>query len=193
MLKQSIRANIKTQLFALSKVDIASKSLGIIENLDSISLLTHCQSVGIFIPTPKEPQILPWALAAYQSGMHIYAPKIGENGQYQFQPTSLESFEKNPDNILESTTSSKRDYNILPEVILVPGQAFDRMGHRIGRGKGHYDMLLNLLPNTPIKIGLCFSEQLLNHVPSENHDIPMDIVITEKQTYLTGSFFDSSI
>jgi len=193
MLKQDIRADIKTKLSALSKLNIASKSLGIIENLNSISFLTHCQSIGIFIPTPKEPQILPWALTAFKSGIHIYAPKIGEDGQYQFQPTSLENFKKNIDNILESTEPSKKDTIISPEVILVPGQAFDRMGHRIGRGKGHYDMLLNHLPNTPIKIGLCFSEQLLNHVPSQNHDIPMDIVITEKQTYLTGSFFDSSI
>ena len=62
------------------------------------------------------------------------------------------------------------------ECIVVPGVAFDRHGNRLGRGKGYYDRLLPRLPQA-YKIGLCFPFQLVDEVPAEPFDIPMDEVI----------------
>lgn len=63
-------------------------------------------------------------------------------------------------------------------VILVPGLAFDREGNRLGHGLGYYDQLLNGMSGT--KIGLTFSFQLVEAIPREAHDIPVDMVITEE-------------
>ena len=65
------------------------------------------------------------------------------------------------------------------EIILVPGLAFDKTGARMGFGKGYYDKLLGT--SKAIKIGLCYDFQLLDKIPSEPHDVPMDIIITEKR------------
>ena len=62
------------------------------------------------------------------------------------------------------------------DLAIVPGMAFDGHGNRLGRGKGFYDRLLPLLHCH--KWGVCFSFQLVDVVPAENHDIPMDRVIT---------------
>ncbi len=62
-----------------------------------------------------------------------------------------------------------------PEVVLVPGLAFTRTGKRLGRGKGFYDRYLADYPG--IKIGLAFPEQLLEDIPTEAHDVPMDLVV----------------
>lgn len=59
---------------------------------------------------------------------------------------------------------------------VIPGMAFDRNGNRLGRGKGYYDRLLPKLNGK--KIGVCFSFQLLDSIPCEKHDIPMDEIIT---------------
>ncbi len=64
------------------------------------------------------------------------------------------------------------------DLAIVPGVAFDRHASRLGRGKGYYDRLLPLLPNA-YKIGLCFSFQLLDYVPCEEHDIRMNEVVEE--------------
>lgn len=64
------------------------------------------------------------------------------------------------------------------DLAVIPGVAFDREGHRLGRGKGYYDKLLPLLPSA-LKVGLCFPFQLLEEVPAEPFDICMDLVITQ--------------
>lgn len=63
------------------------------------------------------------------------------------------------------------------DLAIVPGMAFDRLGHRLGRGKGYYDKLFAKLANTHLyKLGICYDFQLLPEVPAEAHDIVMDEV-----------------
>lgn len=64
------------------------------------------------------------------------------------------------------------------DVVFVPGLAFDRAGNRIGYGKGHYDRVLPLARGA-FKVGLAFSFQVLESVPAEEHDVPLDCVLTE--------------
>lgn len=66
------------------------------------------------------------------------------------------------------------------EVVIVPGVAFDRKGRRLGRGKGFYDRLLQSAKIT--KIGVGYDFQLLEELPMEDHDVAMDMVITEHTT-----------
>lgn len=68
------------------------------------------------------------------------------------------------------------------EVIVVPGVAFDRQGMRLGRGKGFYDRLLATAKAT--KIGIGYEFQLVEEIPSEPHDVAMDMVITEHTTII---------
>lgn len=67
-----------------------------------------------------------------------------------------------------------------PELIVVPGVAFDRNLNRMGRGKGYYDKLL-VEPELreARKVGLCFHFQLVPEVPSCPNDIPMDLLVTD--------------
>lgn len=63
------------------------------------------------------------------------------------------------------------------DLVVVPGLAFDRRGNRLGLGGGYYDRFLARV-NAP-KAGLIYSELLLDALPAETHDIPMDLVVTE--------------
>lgn len=63
------------------------------------------------------------------------------------------------------------------ELIIVPGIAYDRAGNRVGRGKGFYDRLLASTRAT--KIGVGYDFQLVDNVETEDHDVPVDFVITE--------------
>ena len=68
------------------------------------------------------------------------------------------------------------------ELIVVPAVAFDKKGTRLGRGKGFYDRLLSTTKAT--KIGVGYDFQLVEDLPSEPHDVPMDMVITQKTTII---------
>ena len=64
------------------------------------------------------------------------------------------------------------------DLIIVPGVAFDLSGNRVGHGKGYYDKLLE--KTKAITVGLAFEFQLVENIPTEPHDKPVDIIITEK-------------
>ena len=68
----------------------------------------------------------------------------------------------------------------VPDFVLVPGLAFSRDGHRLGRGGGFYDRLLAGRARDAVKVGVCFALQLHEAIPSEVHDVVLDAVITDK-------------
>jgi 5-formyltetrahydrofolate cyclo-ligase len=74
---------------------------------------------------------------------------------------------------------------LIPDIMLVPLAAFDRLGHRIGYGAGHYDYTLaHLRKVKPITtIGLAFAAQEIKSVPALAHDVALDYVLTEKKAF----------
>lgn len=69
------------------------------------------------------------------------------------------------------------------EAAIVPGLAFDRSGARLGYGGGHFDRLLaRLRPGTPV-VGVAFSLQLVDSVPTHAHDRSVDILVTEREVH----------
>jgi len=65
------------------------------------------------------------------------------------------------------------------DVVIVPGLAFDSKNNRLGRGKGFYDRFLEKCGPNVRKIGLAFSFQVFPTIPTEGHDVPMDLVLTD--------------
>ena len=74
---------------------------------------------------------------------------------------------------------------LVPDVMLVPCAAFDRLGHRIGYGAGHYDFTLaHLRKVKPITtVGVAFAAQEIKAVPALAHDVALDYVLTEKKAF----------
>ena len=74
---------------------------------------------------------------------------------------------------------------LVPDIMLVPLAAFDRLGHRIGYGAGHYDYTLAHLRKTKpvLAIGLAFAAQQIEAVPALQHDVALDYVLTETTAF----------
>jgi len=71
-------------------------------------------------------------------------------------------------------------------VILVPGMAFDRRGHRLGSGKGFYDRTLSNHPDA-IRVGVGLETLIVDAIPDDPWDIPMDAIATEQRFHIVGS------
>ena len=65
------------------------------------------------------------------------------------------------------------------DLAVIPGVAFDLRRYRIGYGAGYYDRYLLKLRRDCFKIGVAFNLQILNTIPYDGYDIPMDMIITE--------------
>jgi 5-formyltetrahydrofolate cyclo-ligase len=74
---------------------------------------------------------------------------------------------------------------VIPDIMLTPLAAFDRLGHRIGYGAGHYDFTFAHLRKTKqiVGIGLAFAAQEIEAVPALSHDVALDYVLTESDVF----------
>ena len=69
------------------------------------------------------------------------------------------------------------------DLIIVPGVVFDYNLNRIGFGKGYYDRILKLKRQNTKAIAIAYEFQVLDEIPFEDHDIKMDMIITEENIY----------
>ena len=74
---------------------------------------------------------------------------------------------------------------LVPDIMLVPLAAFDRAGHRIGYGAGHYDYTLAHLRKAKaiVAIGIGFAVQEIEAIPALAHDVALDYVLTDKKVF----------
>ena len=80
---------------------------------------------------------------------------------------------------MELSSAAEQEYECM--LYLVPGVAFDDRCQRLGRGKGFYD---RLLLNAEFSMGIFYECQRFDgEIPSEPHDIKLDMIVTEKQIY----------
>ncbi len=71
------------------------------------------------------------------------------------------------------------------DIVIVPGMAFDRDGFRMGYGGGYYD---RFLPHSKaLRVAPAFSEQLVEQVPRETHDLPVSLILTEEESIVCGA------
>ena len=173
MTKQELRQAIRRQKQMFSGND-ASETLRQLRqhprliNADTLLLYSALQDE---VPT----QSLLDELVA--QGKTVLLPRVVSDTDMELrQYTGLQDLQVGAFGILEPTGKLFTDYEKI-DVAVVPGMAFDKKGHRLGRGKGYYDRFLRLLPKT-YKIGICFSWQLVDNVPTDEHDILMDHILS---------------
>lgn len=77
---------------------------------------------------------------------------------------------------------------VVPDVLLVPMLAYDRLGYRLGYGGGFYDRTLEKLRRLKpvVAIGVAYAAQFMDGVPRGVHDAPLDFVMTEQETFRCG-------
>ena len=68
------------------------------------------------------------------------------------------------------------------DLIFIPAMAVDQTGQRLGKGKGYYDRALGELENVAPVIAVVFDDELLETVPTEDHDHPVDAAVTPSST-----------
>jgi 5-formyltetrahydrofolate cyclo-ligase len=71
------------------------------------------------------------------------------------------------------------------DLIIVPGACFTRDGYRIGYGGGYYDSFLAKHAAGALKVGFCYDRFIVDSIPVEEHDVPVDIIITENEIIRT--------
>jgi 5-formyltetrahydrofolate cyclo-ligase len=177
--KSDLRRKIRA---ALQKIPTAARSAAsaqLFARLTEQSFWKNAATILFFAPLPDEADVWP-LLEKMVAGEKIIAlprfdpaDQIYTAGRVQNPRTEIGTGQfgiREPKAACAEIVLSRLD------LILVPGVAFDLRGRRLGRGRGFYDRLL--AETRGVKCGIAFDEQLVETIPAEAHDQPMNFILT---------------
>jgi 5-formyltetrahydrofolate cyclo-ligase len=156
--KAALRAEMMKKIRSMTAEDRESFSDEICERVLEMAEWAQAESVVLFLPLPSEPMITPLKLDC--DARKVVCANIPQSPKPEHELQL-------PDQL---------------DLVLVPGLAFSRDRRRLGRGGGFFDRLLGRRAREAFKVGICFSFQVLDQVPTEAHDTVLDAVVTEIET-----------
>lgn len=162
-----------------SATALSDLSLAAIQQIEQLPAFRKASSFAVYHALPDEVQTAAF-IERWADQKAIYLPVIcGEDIQLHLYRKES-ALMPGAFGILEPIPE-QREVNPTPDLMLIPGVAFDRELNRMGRGKGYYDRLLKEpeLKDT-LRIGVCFSFQLVDRVPVSTDDITMHMLVTDE-------------
>ncbi|MFD1705406.1 5-formyltetrahydrofolate cyclo-ligase [Siminovitchia sediminis] len=179
--KKTIRQQMNDQLKELNRLEYEQYSYDIALRLTETEEWRVSRTIGLTVS--RFPEVDTWQLIrmGWKQGKRIVVPKcIPEVKGMSFRElTAFTQLENSFFGLLEpneSETNEMMKESI--DLLIVPGLVYNRTGYRIGFGGGYYDRFLKDYQGQTISIA--FSRQIINEIPIEQHDIPVQKVVTEK-------------
>mgnify|MGYP000403709674 CR=1 FL=1 len=163
--KSDLRKSILSKRTKLTKDEVFYKSYVILKKIKLEVDLK--KKLGIFMPIKNEVDLT--ALLK----KNVALPLVKEEMTFNKYDGELIPGKYN----ILKTTGAEMELDI----VFVPGIVYDKLGYRIGYGKGYYDKYLT--NKNVLTIGVCYDFQVVDELPKENHDVKLDILITDKSIY----------
>ena len=176
---KDLKAPLRRQMRALLKTEaptLPARSAVICEHIRMSPFWGTARTVGLFYPLPQEPDL---RALIQEQGRRLVFPRIVGEALVWHEVLELSSLQPNTTSGLERLLEPVNGAPVpLGEIdlLLVPGLAFTRAGARLGRGGGYYDRVLAKLGPGTKSVGVCFEFQVLDTLPLEAHDIPVQQV-----------------
>jgi 5-formyltetrahydrofolate cyclo-ligase len=177
--KAELRAKLK-QIRASIPAEIrADQSQAIQQKLASLEEIQTAHSIFLFISYGNEVHTHDLLKYFLKQGKTLAVPKIlPEKTMIAVQFSQWEDLIPGELGIL--TPSGNTPYSGDFDVVITPGLGFTLQGHRIGYGRGYYDKWF-ASHNARNKIAIAFEAQLVDELPTDETDVPVDFVVTEER------------
>ena len=173
--KAELRRHMRLQKRQMSETDIRQKSAQLFRLFTATQSYQNAKSLYGYMSYNQEVRTLPILEQSLRDGKRVAIPKCcGKEMRFiwmdDLSQTALSSFG------IPEPVSDEPIADDPHALVLMPGVAFDKAGHRIGYGGGYYDRFLAAEPEHPT-VALCYGFQLLEQLETEEFDIPVDLVL----------------
>lgn len=171
-MKKELRREMLLKRLEQSTEQAKIKSKTVFKKIIKLPQYKNAKTIMVYMPIKGEvltDKIISHALAF---GKKVFAPKVDGDEMFavafdQSTQMIIGPFGVNEPCGIEHTGEI--------DLVLVPGLAFDKKGNRLGFGKGYYDKFLK--NRNSFKIGVCYDFQVVAKLPTEKHDIPVDVLV----------------
>ena len=176
--KEELRREMMERRKAMAPAETREKSSLIVARLRQIQEYAAATAIMFYVPKSNEVDIEEAISKATREGKTVLFPAA--SGQTLI-PVAVKNY---PEGIVigpwgMGEPKDKTEYRGRVDVAVIPGLAFTQSGHRLGRGRGHYDRMLAALDC--FRIGVAYESQLTTFA-AEAHDQVMDVIVTENRT-----------
>lgn len=176
--KQDIRKETEVRRGALDPHWIETASERIIRNFQTLEAFQSAKTIALYMAIGGEVNLDPLFPECWKSGKRTCIPVFNAEAQiYQMaEITAATECQAGHFGIREPLCPALCAMDSI-DLMALPGVAFDPKGHRLGRGGGYYDRLLEGFAG--VTAALAFDFQILPAIPVEPHDHPVDALVTE--------------
>ncbi len=177
--KKQLRASLKQKRASISESNRESHSKIIADRLFELKEIQEANIVFAYISYATEVMTHEILKKLLEDGKKVVVPKILSSKKMVAQHfVSWDDLEPGTLGIL---TPKNGDITQEPvDVAITPGLGFTEQGHRIGFGAGYYDRWF-ATHDVRLKVAIAFETQIIESLPTEDTDIPVDYILTEKR------------
>ena len=180
-LKKDIRQKLLKVRKNIPKELRVSKNKKIIERLDKLNVFRNAQHILFYYSFNNEVDTIN-LISKYLDEKKLYLPLITSATKFKAVPIqNLLDLKTGSSGALEPIDTGDV-YEDKIELVITPGVSFDVSGNRIGMGKGYYDRYFEH-NSSSVKIALAYEEQILDSIPKDPYDVPVDIIVTDQKIY----------
>ncbi len=175
--KRALRRAVREQLRAMIPSQRAAESARARTILTGQRIWKEAEHILFYAPLAEELDVWPLIEQALASGKTAALPRFCGDGYIACAVRNLlQEIRPGGYGIREPASSCPEVSLKRLDLVLVPGVAFDLLGRRLGRGKGHYDKIL--AATAGVTCGVAFDEQIVAAVPVEPHDVGLKCILT---------------
>ncbi len=180
--KNNIREKYKKLRASLDPSAKARMDDAICQHFLSMATYRFASTLLMYAPKNDEVNIFPIAVQALADGKKVAFPRCipAAHDMVYHYVTSLDQLKSGSYGLLEPTEDLPSYDRASKEVTacLVPALVYDKKGYRLGYGKGYYDRYLSSF--TGSKVGLIYSDFMVDLLPRGRFDLAVDFIITER-------------
>ncbi len=177
--KRALRAELRERRRIRTSTERSSDSTAITAHLIELADRVGAQSLTAYLSTPDEPETRDFLRWAESQGKRILLPVSREDGLLDWAPYDGDDEELDILGMPAPTSELLGPIAINGvDLILVPAACVDRDGMRLGWGRGYFDKTLGSMEGCPPVYAVIFDDELVESVPQERHDIPVNGVVT---------------
>ncbi len=173
--KKALRREIMAKKRSMTPEEIQMKSALLAQKLYQTQAYREAKTIYGYMPYNQEVRTVPILEQAMKDGKQVAVPKVYGDEMRFLYVQDLTAMEKSDFGIPEPVTDGPVADDTTALVIM-PGLAFDPRGHRVGYGGGFYDKFLEEETEHPT-VALCYDFQMFSSLDTEEHDIPVDLVL----------------
>lgn len=181
--KKRVRKDIEAVRASLGDDELLRRSPAVTARLLALPEYARARSVMIYVSKRNEVDTHELIRRSVEDGKIVAAPvAIPATRNLALGPVRDFDSDLEPGryDVLEPRRTGVDPLSI--DVFVVPGIAFDLAGNRLGSGWGYFDNLLSRFRRGQITVGLAFDFQMVKRLDSEDHDIAVDVILSETRT-----------